>query len=74
MIDNFTQDRPVLVRRFDRKVYLANSFALELAGISSSSGDPEGISVQRMRMVNQQVLYLTLYLVQWNQPFNSRQY
>ena len=47
MIDNFTEDRPVLVRRFDRKVYLANSFALELAGISSSSGDPEGISVQR---------------------------
>ena len=47
MIDNFTEDRPVLVRRFDRKVYLANSFALELAGISSTSDDPEGISVQR---------------------------
>ena len=47
MIDNFTEDRPVLVRRFDRKVYLANSFALELAGISSTSSDPEGISVQR---------------------------
>ena len=32
MIDDFTRDRPVLVRRFDRKVYMANSAALELAG------------------------------------------
>ena len=47
MIDSFTEDRPVLVRRFDRKVYLANSFAMKLAGISSTSDDPEGISVQR---------------------------
>jgi len=33
MIDSFPADRPVLVRRFDRKVYLANGVALELAGI-----------------------------------------
>lgn len=47
MIDGFTRDRPVLVRRFDRKVYMANSAALELAGIRKSTPDPEGIAVER---------------------------
>ena len=47
MIDEFTADRPVLVRRFDRKVYLANSAALEAAGISKTSPDPDGIVVRR---------------------------
>lgn len=47
MIDGFTGDRPVLVRRFDRKVYLANSAALESAGIGKGSPDPEGIAVER---------------------------
>ena len=47
MIDDFTQDRPVLVRRFDRKVYMANSAALELAGIRQGIPDPEGIAVER---------------------------
>jgi len=49
MIDGFTRDRPVLVRRFDRKVYLANSAALELAGIKKGVPDPEGIAVERDR-------------------------
>ncbi len=48
MIDSFTKDRPVLVRRFDRKVYLANSQALALAGIRKGSPDPEGIIVERL--------------------------
>ena len=47
MIDGFTADRPVLVRRFDRKVYLANSAALELAGIRKGMPDPDGIAVER---------------------------
>jgi len=47
MIDGFTGDRPVLVRRFDRKVYLANGAALELAGIRKGIPDPEGIAVER---------------------------
>ena len=47
MIDNFTEDRPVLVRRFDRKVYMANTAALELAGITANAADPEGIAVER---------------------------
>ena len=47
MIDDFTRDRPVLVRRFDRKVYLANGAALEAAGITAQSPDPEGIAVER---------------------------
>lgn len=49
MIDSFTKDRPVLVRRFDRKVYLANSAALERAGIRKGMPDPEGIAVERDR-------------------------
>ncbi len=47
MIDGFTRDRPVLVNRFDRKVYLANGAALERAGISANSADPDGIFVER---------------------------
>ena len=47
MIDGFTADRPVLVRRFDRKVYMANSVALELAGIRKGMPDPEGVAVER---------------------------
>ncbi|RLA32913.1 MAG: hypothetical protein DRR11_06955 [Gammaproteobacteria bacterium] len=47
MIDGFTRDRPVLVRRFDRKVYMANSAALEQAGIRKGTADPEGIAVER---------------------------
>ena len=49
MIDGFTGDRPVLVRRFDRKVYLANSVALERAGIRKGLPDPDGVSVERDR-------------------------
>ncbi|NQV86204.1 MAG: amidohydrolase [Woeseiaceae bacterium] len=47
MIDGFTQNRPVLVRRFDRKVYLANSAAMALAGISKGQPDPDGVAVER---------------------------
>ncbi len=47
MIDTFTGNRPVLVRRFDRKVYLANSEALARAGIRRGIPDPDGIAVQR---------------------------
>ena len=47
MIDGFTRERPVLVNRFDRKVYLANSAALEVAGIRKGQPDPDGIAVER---------------------------
>ena len=49
MIDDFTAHRPVLVRRFDRKVYLANSVALARAGIKKGVPDPKGIAVERDR-------------------------
>jgi predicted amidohydrolase YtcJ len=49
MIDGITGSRPVLVRRFDRKVYMANSAALEAAGIAAGSADPDGIAVERGR-------------------------
>jgi len=47
MIDGFTGERPVLVRRFDRKVYLANAAALAAAGIDRNTPDPDGIMVAR---------------------------
>ncbi|MEX2495444.1 MAG: amidohydrolase [Woeseia sp.] len=47
MIDGITGERPVLARRFDRKVYLANSAALEIAGIRANTPDPAGIAVER---------------------------
>ncbi len=47
MIDGITGDRPVLVRRFDRKVYMANGAALALAGIQKGMPDPEGVAVER---------------------------
>jgi predicted amidohydrolase YtcJ len=41
MIDEFTPDHPVLVSKFDRSMHLANSRALELAGIDDDTPDPQ---------------------------------
>jgi hypothetical protein len=40
LIDQVSADHPVLVNRFDRSVYLANSLALKLAGITESTPNP----------------------------------
>ena len=42
MIDPFTAEHPVLVSKFDRSMHLANSLALQLAGVDESTPDPEG--------------------------------
>ena len=42
LIDAVTPDHPVLVNRFDRSMYLANSKALALAGITASTPNPAG--------------------------------
>jgi predicted amidohydrolase YtcJ len=42
MIDAVTPDHPVLVNRFDRSMFLANSLALSLAGITESTPAPPG--------------------------------
>ncbi len=42
MIDAVSAEHPVLVNRFDRSAYLANSLALKLAGIDSSTPAPPG--------------------------------
>ena len=42
LIDSVTPDHPVFVNRFDRSMYLANSKALELAGISGQTPNPAG--------------------------------
>jgi predicted amidohydrolase YtcJ len=42
MVDDVTPNHPVLVSRFDRSMYLANSLALELAGIDRNTRAPRG--------------------------------
>jgi hypothetical protein len=42
LIDALTPDHPVLVNRFDRSMFLANSVALRLAGITGSTPNPSG--------------------------------
>lgn len=42
LIDPVTPEHPVLVSRFDRSMFLANSRALELAGIDEGTPAPEG--------------------------------
>ncbi len=47
LIDPVTPDHPVLLSRFDRSMYLANSVALELAGVTPETEDPMGGSIDK---------------------------
>ncbi|HSG87686.1 MAG TPA: amidohydrolase [Pseudomonadales bacterium] len=47
MIDPVTPDHPVLISRFDRSMYLANSLALAAAGITAATPVPEGGAIER---------------------------
>lgn len=47
LIDDFTKETPVFVSRIDGHVGLANSKALELAGITKDTPDPEGGLIER---------------------------
>jgi predicted amidohydrolase YtcJ len=47
LIDDATPAHPVLVSRFDRSMYLANSLALDLAGISDATENPSGGEIER---------------------------
>ncbi len=47
LIDPVTPDHPVLLSRFDRSMYLANSLALELAGVTAETPDPMGGSIDK---------------------------
>ena len=40
LVDAVTPNHPVFVQRFDRSMYLANSLALKLAGITEATPDP----------------------------------
>jgi predicted amidohydrolase YtcJ len=42
LIDAATPDHPVFVNRFDRSVFLANSLALKLAGVTDATPNPSG--------------------------------
>jgi predicted amidohydrolase YtcJ len=47
MIDPVTPDNPVLISRYDGHSVLANSIALQLAGITSKTPDPPGGTIVR---------------------------
>jgi predicted amidohydrolase YtcJ len=47
LIDAVTPDHPVLVNRFDRSMYLANSVALDLAGITEATRAPAGGAIEK---------------------------
>ena len=47
MIDGLTPDHPVLVRRLDGHMVLANTLALQLAGITRETKDPPGGEIVR---------------------------
>ncbi|NIR44723.1 MAG: amidohydrolase [Gemmatimonadetes bacterium] len=47
MVDPYTPSTPVLLNRWDRSAYLANSVALELAGITRDTPDPAGGTIER---------------------------
>jgi predicted amidohydrolase YtcJ len=47
LIDAVTPQHPVLVSRFNRSMYLANSLALELAGIDEATQAPIGGEIER---------------------------
>ncbi|MFV2090919.1 MAG: amidohydrolase, partial [Pseudomonadales bacterium] len=47
LIDELTPKHPVLVSRFNRSMYLANSLALQLAGIDEHTADPVGGEIAR---------------------------
>lgn len=47
LIDAVTPNHPVLINRFDRSMFLANSVALELAGITEFTAAPAGGTIGR---------------------------
>jgi predicted amidohydrolase YtcJ len=47
LIDAVTTEHPVFVNRFDRSLFLANSLALKLAGITDSTPNPDGGEIVR---------------------------
>jgi predicted amidohydrolase YtcJ len=47
LIDEVTAEHPVLVNRFDRSMFLANTLALKLAGITDNTSNPEGGEIVR---------------------------
>jgi len=52
-IDQFVRERPVFIRRYDGHMALANSRALQLAGISDKTPDPSGGVIYRDPKTNQ---------------------
>ncbi len=50
LIDSITPEHPVLISRFDRSMYLANTRALELAGITANTPNLETAESRKTRM------------------------
>jgi predicted amidohydrolase YtcJ len=49
MVDRYVRERPVFIRRYDGHMALANSKALQLAGVTAAAADPVGGVVVRQK-------------------------
>jgi predicted amidohydrolase YtcJ len=48
LVDKYVSDRPVFIRRYDGHMAVANSKALQLAGVTAATADPPGGVVVRL--------------------------
>lgn len=48
LLDRYVPDRPVFIRRYDGHMALANSKALQLAGVTAATADPAGGAIVRL--------------------------
>jgi predicted amidohydrolase YtcJ len=48
LVDQYVRDRPVFIRRYDGHMALANTRALQLAGITAATADPPGGVIVRL--------------------------
>ena len=64
-LDRFSKDRPVVLERADGHAVIVNSYALNLAGIDSTTQDPQGGRSIKTLMVIQQACSLIRLRYWW---------
>ena len=74
-LDKFSPNNPVIIERADGHAVVANSFALQLAGIESGTDDPQGGFIEKDEEGNPTGLLVdrATYLVERLIPKNSKE-
>lgn len=73
-IDSFSENTPIFIDRFDGHMALANSYALNLAGINKNTPDPAGGKIEKDPVTGEPTGILkdnAMYLVSANIPEQS---